>query len=66
MEIKMKRFEVTVAVSENYKVIVDAHDEEDAHDEAYSLTVHEIMEGDFINSDVEVLNVEDISFDKED
>ena len=56
----MKRFEVTVAVSENYKVIVDAHDE------AYSLTVHEIMEGDFINSDVEVLNVEDISFDKED
>jgi hypothetical protein len=62
----MKRFEVTVAVTERYRVTIDSYDEEEACDDVYDMPVHEIMEGDFLYTEVEIDNIEEVTFDKED
>jgi hypothetical protein len=55
-----------VDVTETYEIIVDANDEEEACEDVYNMAVSEIMEGNYIESCVDVTDYNEIPFTKED
>ena len=62
----MKRFRVTINLTETYDVIVDARDLEDGWDAAHELTNDEVRQGDFQGGDMEVRDIEETEFIRED
>jgi len=61
----VRRYKLTVDVTETYEIIVDAYDEEEACDGVYEMPVHEIMEGDYLDTEVEISHIEEVRFEVE-
>jgi len=54
-----------VDVIETYEVIIDAEDAEEACDAVYEMPVDQIMEGDYLCTEAEILDIEETTFEVE-
>jgi len=63
----MKRFAVTVEVTETYEILIDAEDSDEVCSAVYDMPICDILtDGSPKNSEVEVQDFEEIPFIRED
>ena len=61
----VRRYKIKVDVIETYEVIIDAEDAEEACDAVYEMPVDQIMEGDYLCTEAEILDIEETTFEVE-